>query len=45
MFSELMDSTNTDWENEQGDSIYVDLERIVKGATEADVITLRKVEG
>jgi hypothetical protein len=45
VFCELMESTNTYWENEQGDSMYVDMGRIVKGATEADVITLRKVEG
>jgi hypothetical protein len=45
VFSELMDRTNTYWENEQGDSMYIDMKRIVKGATESDVITLRKVEG
>jgi hypothetical protein len=45
VFCELMESTNTYWENERGDSMYVDMDRIVKGATEADVITLRKVEG
>jgi hypothetical protein len=45
VFCELMESTNTYWKNEQGDSMYVDMGRIVKGATEADVITLRKVEG
>ena len=42
LFHELGDRTNTYWEHEQGNNAYIDVERIVKGATEQDITRLPK---
>ena len=37
LFSKLMDRTNTYWEHEAGNTAYMDLDRLVGGATEQDI--------
>ena len=37
LFYALMERTNTYWEHESGNNAYVDLDRVIKGATEQDI--------
>jgi hypothetical protein len=37
LFRALMERTNTYWQNECGNSAYVDLDRVIAGATEQDI--------
>ena len=40
LFRDATDRSNTYWENEQGDSMYIDLDRVVKKINEEDVKNL-----
>jgi acyl carrier protein len=38
LFHEACDSSNTYWENQQGDEMYIDLDRVVKKIKETDLV-------
>jgi len=40
LFREAMDASNTYWENEQGDQMYVDLDRVIKKISKDDVLAM-----
>jgi hypothetical protein len=38
LFYALMERTNTYWEHESGNNAYVDVDRVIKGSTEQDIL-------